>query len=194
MDPNRSSGRVLDSWTKKAGATRTLIVDGAALKDGARTLIVGYDGAPAGTWDRRAGGDLLVEVSLRAQGLVYNRRFNLARWRAVEIPCAAFEAAWVAVTDTTTSEFSARVVVTTGEPHPGLVELVPLAQSIAVATDQVVPDGAEFLIPRAGDPGFAWNIGGQNFPRTLTAAVQVPIAGTAFDPTAVNLFVWGIRL
>ena len=163
----------------------------------ARTLLIGYD-APGVTWPSTSGGDLLFDVRLRGDGIVYRRLFNLERWRTVQLACEPFTDAQIFVTDKTSaapgSGLKARVVASDGPAHPGLVERVRYGQSVLAANDQITPYGAQSVTPRAADAGFQWNLGGETIPVALTAGATRAILGTSFDAGAPNFLIWEITL
>lgn len=163
----------------------------------ARTLLIGYQ-APSVDWPTISGGDLLFDVRLRGEGIVYRRLFNLERWRTVQLACEPFTDAQIFVTDKTStapgSSLVARVVASDGPAHPGLVERVRYGQSIVAANDQITPYGAQTLTPRAADPSFRWNLGGDFINAALTAGAARPILGTSFNTSAPNFFIWEITL
>lgn len=163
----------------------------------ARTLLIGYQ-APSANWPTISGGDLLFDVRLRGEGIVYRRLFNLERWRTVQLACEPFTDAQIFVTDKTSappgSGLKARVVASDGPAHPGLVERVRYGQTVIAANDQITPYGAQSLTPRAADAGFQWNLGGETIPVALTGGATRAILGTSFDTGAPNFLIWEITL
>jgi len=163
----------------------------------ARTLLIGYD-APSVSWPSTSGGDLLFDVRLRGDGIVYRRLFNLERWRTVQLACEPFTDAQIFVTDKTSappgSGLKARVVASDGAAHPGLVERVRYGQTIVAANDQITPYGAQTLTPKAADGLFRWNLSGDFITAPLLAGSARPILGTSFNASAPNFYVWDITL
>ena len=163
----------------------------------ARTLLIGYQ-APSVNWPTISGGDLLFDVRLRGEGIVYRRLLNLERWRTVQLACEPFTDAQIFVTDKTStapgSGLKARVVASDGPAHPGLVERVRYGQSVLTANDQITPYGAQTLTPKAADPSFRWNLSGDFITAPLLAGSARPILGTSFNASAPNFYVWEITL
>ena len=163
----------------------------------ARTLLIGYQ-APSVDWPTISGGDLLFDVRLRGDGIVYRRLFNLERWRTVQLACEPFTDAQIFVTDKTStapgSGLKARVVASDGPAHPGLVERVRYGQSVIVANDQITPYGAQSMTPRAPDASFRWNLGGDFINTALTAGAARAILGTSFNTSAPNFLIWEVTL
>lgn len=163
----------------------------------ARTLLIGYQ-APGRDWPTISGGDLLFDVRLRGEGIVYRRLFNLERWRTVQLACEPFTDAQIFVTDKTSappgSGLKARVVASDGPAHPGLVERVRYGQAVVAANDQITPYGAQTLTPKAADGLFRWNLSGDFITAPLLAGSARPILGTSFNASAPNFYVWEITL
>lgn len=176
-----------------------LFADGVEVRlpSRARTLLIGYQ-APSVDWPTTSGGDLLFDVRLRGDGIVYRRLFNLERWRTVQLACEPFTDAQIFVTDKTSappgSGLRARVVASDGPAHPGLVERVRYGQTVIAANDQITPYGAQSLTPRAADAGFQWNLGGETIPVVLTGGAARAILGTSFNTSAPNFLIWEITL
>lgn len=189
---------VICRWVNQASPVA--LVDGQNLPEHTRTLLIGWKPPVWSDWTGIADGDATIDVRLRAGGLEYRRRFLLARYRSVELPCGAFNNATVLVTANvgvgTSANLDMVVVASTEAGHPARQEPVIWVQTYSGPDEYVVPYGARRVMSPVADAGFTWKaFAAVTITSPLAANVWQEVAGTRFQLAAFpRTLVWELEL